>query len=174
MTSHSKRATISSKSPTSVADITAHKSTKKTSHKKWSPSKAEAAEISALFPDVDPGFAPTGDRIIVQLRAPTKKNSAGLVFSKGDQKAQLYHETVARVVKLGPNAFRFNDKSGSSWPEGPWCEEGSFVNIPSCRTDTIVVDGVHFLVLKCYELNGVIYGNPLKITNRTIQAIEEK
>lgn len=136
---------------------------------KFVPTKPEAKELSKRFPKVDPGFSPPGDRIIVQLRGALDKSPAGLQYDSRTQWSQLYNENVAKVIALGVNAFKFNDAKGSPWPEGSWYEAGDYVLVPKCRTDKIIVGGVHFLALKCYEIIGVINGNPLAITNAELE-----
>lgn len=132
---------------------------------KFIPTKSEFKELSKRFPKTDPGFSPPGDRIIVQLRGALEKSNAGFKYDSRTQWSQLYNEHVAKVIALGPNAFKFNDSKANPWPEGAWYETGDYVLVPKCRTDKIIVGGVHFLALKCYEILGVLYTNPLSITN---------
>jgi co-chaperonin GroES (HSP10) len=133
--------------------------------------KAEAA-LDEAFPNIDPGMIPLGSRILVQLRQPKKMaGTKGLIHIADETKdAEKWHTQVARVVALGPVAFKAR-KDLEAWPEGEWCRVGDFVRVPKYNGDRIEVpipgsapvEKALFAVFNDLELIAKVTGDPLAI-----------
>ena len=94
------------------------------------PVASHEAEMEWAFPTVDPGNLPLGGRILVQLRRTKKKTtSAGIILVEETRETEKWNAQVAKVIKLGPLAFR-NRETMEPWPEGVWVKEGDFIRAP--------------------------------------------
>ena len=129
---------------------------------------ADSPELQEAFPKVDCGQQPLGNRVIVQIRR-VKKVSAGKIILVADTKeTEKWNTTVARLVKLGPLAFK-NRNTAESWPEGAWVEVGDFVRVPRWGGDRweVAIEGEEdpalFVVFNDHELITKVIGDPLKI-----------
>lgn len=124
--------------------------------------------IEEFFPDnVDPGFTPFGTRVVVQLRKVKTTSKGGIILTTSTKESEAWNTQVARLVKIGPLAFRKRD-SGDPWPEGIWAKIGDYVRVPrwggdrwSIKDDT--GEEVAFLTLNDHELIGRVDGDPLKV-----------
>jgi co-chaperonin GroES (HSP10) len=110
---------------------------------------------SDCFPVVDPGVAPQGNRIVVQLRK-AKDVSKGGIILVGDTKAtEKWNEVIAKVVKVGPLAYK-DINTLQPWPEGPWADPGDLVRVIKYGGDRWAVphgDGeVVFIILQDREV----------------------
>lgn len=85
--------------------------------------------LEEAFPVADPGVKPLGSRILVQIRTPETKSKGGIILSANDQDTQMWNTTVAKVLDVGPLAFK-NRNTQESWPEGAWCAPGEYVRVP--------------------------------------------
>lgn len=123
--------------------------------------------LKEAFPDVEPGVKPLGSRILVQIRTPETRSKGGIILTEGDKDTQYWNTTVARVVALGPLAFK-NRNTQESWPEGDWCNPGDFVRVPRYggdrwkETDEAGSTG-YFILINDLDLLGVVTTDPLKI-----------
>ena len=90
--------------------------------------------IEEAFPTADPGAIPFGNRVLVQIRTPKKKSRGGIELIPEAVETELWNTQVARVVTLGPVAFRNRDTL-EPWPEGDWCKPGDFVRVPKYGGD---------------------------------------
>jgi co-chaperonin GroES (HSP10) len=95
--------------------------------------------IDQAFPEADPGLVPFGSRILIQKRSPRKVTKGGIIVLDETQDAEFWNTQVAKVIALGPGAFKNRD-SLEVWPEGEWCEVGAFVRVPKYGGDKWVVD----------------------------------
>jgi co-chaperonin GroES (HSP10) len=86
-------------------------------------------QLLEAFPEVDPGVKPLGSRILIQIRSPETRSRGGIILTDSDKDTQYWNTTVAKVVAVGPLAFR-NRNTQDSWPEGDWCKPGDFVRAP--------------------------------------------
>lgn len=129
--------------------------------------------VEEAFPDVDPRLAPLGDQVMVMVRVPKLQSKGGFVFNVEDRKTELDNTQVAKVVAIGPMAFKWQ-RDGSPWPEGDWCQVGDFVRIPKYqgdirtrpylrkeiniingeRRETVVTDYVRFVQFRHNQLLG--------------------
>ena len=95
----------------------------------------DAQELAWAFPDVSPGQAPFGGRVVVQLRR-IKRTATGsrIILVAETKETEKWNTQVAKVVATGPLAFR-NRESMQPWPEGVWCQVGDFVRVPKWGGD---------------------------------------
>ena len=123
--------------------------------------------IEQAFPAIDPGVVPLGGRVLVQLRHVAKTTKSGIVLVEETRDTVKWNNQIARVVKLGPLAFR-NRQTREEWPEGAWVSEGDFVRVPRWNGDRIEIpvkdnDPIVFVVFNDHELITKIEGDPLRI-----------
>src|SRR2546423_431478 len=85
--------------------------------------------LEEAFPDIVPGIAPFGSRVLVQIRTAKAKSKGGIELVQETREAVAYNTQVAKVRGLGPLAFK-NRTSMEPWPEGAWCQLGDFVRVP--------------------------------------------
>lgn len=91
------------------------------------------------FPVIDHGVEVAGDRVLVQLRRQKIKSKGGIIFVDETQQTLKFNETVAKVVQVGPLAYKSPDDL-SPWPEGPWCNAGDLVRTIKYGGDRFVID----------------------------------
>lgn len=123
--------------------------------------------IEAAFPVADPGVQPFGSRVLVQIRNPKQKTAGGILIDFGSQETEKWNTQVARVVAVGPLAFKNRD-SMAPWPEGDWCKAGDFVRVPKYGGDRWEVDlndkGVAmFVIFNDLDIVGKVTTDPTKI-----------
>jgi co-chaperonin GroES (HSP10) len=110
------------------------------------------------FPVVDHGVEVAGDRVLVQLRRIKSASKGGIILVDETTQTLKFNETVAKVVQIGPLAYRNLDAELSPWPEGPWCKEGDLVRTIKYGGDRFVVDAgdegspVVFITLQAREI----------------------
>lgn len=129
------------------------------------------ADVERAFPTVDPGIEPLGGRVLVQLRRLGSKTKSGILLVEDTKETAKWNNQVAKVVKLGPLAYRNRD-NGETWREGAWVKEGDFVRVPRWGGDRHevpvkeagAVDGepVIFVVFNDHELITKVTGDPLE------------
>jgi co-chaperonin GroES (HSP10) len=90
--------------------------------------------IDQAFPAVDCGLTPFGSRLIVQKRSPRTVTRGGIIVPEDSQDTEFWNTQVAKVISLGPGAFKNRDTL-EIWPEGAWCGEGAFVRVPKYGGD---------------------------------------
>lgn len=114
---------------------------------------------SDVFPELNPGFTPVGNRVLVQLRKSKSKSSGGIVLVDETRATEKYNETVAKVVSMGPLAYR-DPHTMKVFPEGPWCIAGDLVRVIKYGGDRWAVphddSEVIFIVCKDTEVIGKI------------------
>lgn len=109
------------------------------------------------FPNVDPGIEVLGDRVLVQLRREKTKSKGGIILVDETTQTIKFNETVARVVQIGPLAYKSPDDL-TPWPEGPWCKVGDLVRTIKYGGDRYTVDAgdegapVVFITLQAREV----------------------
>ena len=133
------------------------------------PVASHEAEMQWAFPTVDPGNEPLGGRVLVQLRRTKKKTtSVGIILVEETRETEKWNGQVAKVIKLGPLAFRHRDTM-QPWPEGVWVKEGDYVRVPKWGGDRweIPVEGepdedpALFMILNDHECITKVTGDPL-------------
>jgi co-chaperonin GroES (HSP10) len=90
--------------------------------------------MDEAFPDIDPGVAPVGSRVVVQMRNPARKTEAGIVLTHMDVETEHDNTQTAKVRAVGDVAF-CSRNDGKPWPEGRWAEVGDFVRVPKYATE---------------------------------------
>lgn len=109
------------------------------------------------FPRVDPGIEVLGDRVLVQLRREKTQSKGGIILVDETTQTIKFNETVARVIQIGPLAYKMPDTL-EPWPEGPWCKEGDLVRTIKYGGDRFTVDAgddgapVVFITLQAREV----------------------
>jgi len=109
------------------------------------------------FPVVDHGIEVAGDRVLVQLRREKTTSKGGIILVDETRQTIKYNETVAKVIQIGPLAYRSPDDL-TPWPEGPWCKEGDLVRTIKYGGDRCVIDAgdegapVVFITLQAREI----------------------
>lgn len=88
-----------------------------------------ASKLEEAFPDVVPGVAPLGARVLVQLRTVRAKTVSGIVLVDDTRDFNKANTQLGKVIATGPIAF-CNRETGKTWNEGVWAEPGQFVRIP--------------------------------------------
>jgi len=133
------------------------------------PEAFDEAEMKWAFPAVDPGAAPLGGRILVQLRRTKKKSTnSGIILVEETRQTEKWNGQIAKVVAIGPLAFKHRDTM-QSWPEGSWCEVGDFIRVPKWGGDRWEVkipdesdleDPALFMILNDHEVIAKVTGDP--------------
>jgi co-chaperonin GroES (HSP10) len=109
------------------------------------------------FPVIDHGVEVVGDRVLVQLRRQKIKSKGGIIFVDETQQTLKFNETVAKVIQIGPLAYKSPDDL-TPWAEGPWCQAGDLVRTIKYGGDRFVVDPnddggpVVFITLQAREI----------------------
>lgn len=91
----------------------------------WRPT---AQERDVLFPAIDPGLAPFGSRVLVQIKVP-KRMVGSLILPEQRRDTDRDNTQIALIRAMGPLAFH-NRASLAAWPEGRWCATGDVVLVP--------------------------------------------
>lgn len=127
------------------------------------------ASLDEAFPTVDPGLRPFGDKVLVQMRTPKKVSAGGIIIPDEAQETEQWNTQVARVVALGPTAFR-NQDTLELWKEGEWCKVGEFIRVPKWGGDRWQVpipgrpqEKALFVVFKDLDLVGSVTVDPLSV-----------
>lgn len=126
-------------------------------------------DIEAAFPDVKCPIRPLGNRILVQIRAPKKRTSKGIILTDDVSDDVYRNEQTAKVISIGNGAFHF-PTNGEPWKTGAWVKEGDYVRVPLHGGDNHWIsreesseEKILFKTFKDYELIGLIEGNPLDV-----------
>lgn len=139
----------------------------------WVPPAQRAAKTRAqlfaeAFPKVDPGYAPLGERVLIQLRMPRVETEGGIIIPDDSKDTDRDVQQVAVVVAIGPLAYK-NRTTLEPWPEGAWVKEGDFIRAPRYGGDRVGIphpdgrpDLVTFLTIRDHEVIAMITtGDPL-------------
>ena len=123
--------------------------------------------LAEAFPDVDPGVQPFGSRVLVQIRTPRRITKGGIILSSETQDTEKWNTQVAKVISVGPLAFKNRDTQ-QSWPEGAWCTAGDFVRVPKYGGDRWEVpvnknDSAMFVIFNDLDVIGQVTGDPLAV-----------
>lgn len=122
--------------------------------------------LDEAFPACDPGVAPFGSRVLVQIRTPKNKTKGGIILTSETRETDAWNTQIAKVLCVGDLAFK-NRTTMERWPEGSWCEPGDFVRVPKYGGDRWTVkstDGeeeVLVVIFNDLDLIGRVTGDPL-------------
>lgn len=123
-------------------------------------------ELAAAFPDVSPGVAPFGSRLVVQIRSVKNKTKGGIILTADSQESEKWNTQVAKVRRAGPLAFHNRDTM-ETWPEGAWCKEGDYVRVPKYLQDRWEVangdSSVLFMIVNDSDILAKLECNPLEV-----------
>ena len=126
-------------------------------------------ELEEAFPTIDPGFAPLGERVLVQLRTPKMKSAGGIFFTDNAKETEKWNTQIARVHSIGPIAY-CNRTDMTNWPEGQWVSPGDFVRCPKYGGDRFEVpipgrqgEFAIFVTFRDHEMIGKVLSNPLEM-----------
>jgi hypothetical protein len=67
--------------------------------------------LDQAFPEADAGLVPFGSRVLVQKRSPREVTRGGIVVPHETQETEFWNTQVAKVIALGPAAFKNRDSS---------------------------------------------------------------
>ena len=140
--------------------------------------------LEEAWPDVDPGHAPCGEFVILQLRLPKKVSKGGIIIIDDASDTDRANTQAAKVIAIGPAAFT-GRRDGQVWPGGVWYKVGDYVRCPKYGGDRWEVEfdektpekqignvvipekvtkrSVTFVLVKELDVKMVITGDPLKI-----------
>ena len=123
--------------------------------------------MAEAFPTATAGIQPFGSRVLVQIRTPKSKTASGIIIDTGSRDAEKWNTQVARVVSVGPLAFK-NRNTMVDWPEGSWCAAGDYVRVPKYggdRWEVPLPDGESalFVIFNDLDIIGRVTGDPLAI-----------
>jgi len=93
---------------------------------------------------------------------------SGFHLPQETRETEKWNTQVAKVISMGPVAFKDRDTL-TAWPEGSWCEVGTFVRVPKYGghkwegVNPDSVDKVLFAIFNDVDLIGRIEGDPLEM-----------
>lgn len=122
--------------------------------------------LKDAFPEVNPGAEPFGSRVLVQFRTPKKVSKGGIILTDETVDAEKWNTQVAKVIAVGPLAFRSRDKK-TEWPEGAWAHPGDFVRVSKYGGDRweVPVEGSRenavFAIFNDLDLIAKVTSDPL-------------
>jgi co-chaperonin GroES (HSP10) len=115
---------------------------------------------------------PLANRVLFQIKRVPKRSAGGIELPEESRQAESDNMSVAKVIKLGPLAYRKRDTM-EPWVEGVWVNEGDYVRIPRWGGDRWVQavdtkkythkEPVLFAILNDHEVIGKIVGDPLAL-----------
>jgi co-chaperonin GroES (HSP10) len=126
-------------------------------------------DIAWAFPDVKPGMAPFGGRVVVQLRRIKRKTAGKIILVQETKENEKWNNMIGKIIEIGPLAFKNRDTM-QPWPEGTWAQVGDYVRVPKWGGDRWEIkvpneddleDPVLFMTLNDHELIAKVTGNPL-------------
>lgn len=123
--------------------------------------------MAEAFPDVDPEYRPYGSRVLVQIRTPITKTKGGIILTSDTVDTEKWNTQVGKVLSLGPVSYK-NRNTLEPWPEGEWCQPGTFVRVPKYGGDRWEVTDSEgrtamFVVFNDLDIGGEHTGNPLQV-----------
>ena len=129
--------------------------------------------MAQAFPNVNPGQAPYGGQVIVQLRRIKKDVDMGqfkLILPTETKENEKWNNMIGKVVAIGPLAFKNKDAMASR-SEGSWAEVGDYVRVPRWGGDRWErpatgeengdLNPVLFMTINDHELIAKVTDNPL-------------
>ena len=108
------------------------------------------------FPVIETGVDVAGDRVLVQLRREKTTSKGGIILVDETKQTLRFNETVAKVIQVGPLAYRNLDADLTPWPEGPWCKEGDFVLVRAYSGTRFQIHGREFRMIFDDQVDGTV------------------
>jgi hypothetical protein len=130
-------------------------------------------EMELHFPTFEVVDEPAGHRVIVQIKVPITVSKAGLIIPEEARDAERDNTSIAKVLKLGPTAYRERRSSEFAkaldpWPEGLLLDEGGYARIPlygglrfKRRHPKMDGEWVEFAIFQDHEITSRYIGDPL-------------
>jgi co-chaperonin GroES (HSP10) len=81
-----------------------------------------------------------------------EKTEGGIILPDERRDAESAASVVACVIKQGSSAY----KDIKKFPDGPWCENGDWVLIPSYAGTRILVQGMQFRIINDDTVHAVV------------------
>ena len=75
--------------------------------------------LAEAFPAVNAGVQPFGSRVLVQIRTPRKVTKGGIILATDTKDTEKWNTQVAKVVSIGPLAFKNRDTQQRRCFRGP-------------------------------------------------------
>jgi co-chaperonin GroES (HSP10) len=131
--------------------------------------ESDPAELAWAFPDAQPGQAPFGGRVVIQLRRIKKKTAGRIILVAETKENEKWNNMIGKVVAVGPLAFK-NRETMASWPEGSWAQVGDYVRVPRWGGDRWErdvpgeddgEDPILFMTINDHELIAKVTDDPL-------------
>mgnify|MGYP005810209045 CR=1 FL=1 len=94
---------------------------------------------------------PTGYRILVEMPELKEKTSGGIVIPESTKKLEETAGIVARVVAMGPDAYKDRDRFSE-----PWCKVGDFVMMKSYSGARFRVRGTEYRFINDDTVEAVV------------------
>lgn len=94
------------------------------------------------WPDVNPGKKPLGAWVLVQYKLAPTVTKGGIVLADASRDDDQFKINVARVLAVGPLAFR-DEVKGELLAEAPWFSVGDFVVCPLTGGAPFEIDSSH-------------------------------
>jgi co-chaperonin GroES (HSP10) len=113
---------------------------------KWEAEKDEAARKAKQLPD------PSGYHILCAIPEIEQKYDSGILKADLTMQHEEILTTVLFVIKLGPDAYKDQDK----FPSGPWCKEGDFVIVRSNTGTRLDIHGKEFRIINDDTVEAVV------------------
>lgn len=87
----------------------------------------------------DTGVIPTGYRVLVEIPQKDEKTAGGIYLPEVVKKQEEIASLCARVLELGPLAYKDPDKFGPDLE--PWCQPGDYIIMAAYSGTRIKVPG---------------------------------
>jgi len=113
---------------------------------KWEAEKDEAARKATQLPD------PSGYHILCAIPEIEQKYDSGILKADLTMQHEEILTTVLFVIKLGPDAYKDQNK----FPSGPWCKEGDFVIVRSNTGTRLDIHGKEFRIINDDTVEAVV------------------
>jgi co-chaperonin GroES (HSP10) len=95
---------------------------------------------------------PTGYRMLVAPKPVSESTEGGIFLPDERRDKESDASVVFCVLALGPDAY----KSKTKFPNGPWCEKGDWVILPSYAGTKLFVHGQEFRIINDDTVHAVI------------------
>lgn len=122
--------------------------------------------LDVAFPSIRARLKPLGNRVVLQIRTPIDVTDGGIIIPLEAQDRIEANEMVAKVIELGPVAFKNRDTL-TAWPEGDWIKPGDFALIPKYGGardevyDKETGKKAIFVIFNDHEIIALVNGSPL-------------
>ena len=95
---------------------------------------------------------PVGYKMLIALPKSNETFDSGIVKAAKTREAEEVATTVGRVVDIGPDAYKDDNK----FPSGPWCQVGDYVVFRAYTGTRIKVNGTEWRLLNDDQIEGTV------------------